>query len=159
MDVSQPRQTALMKMLGSTSMWPPEEEKARAILVKSNLLGVLGTTRRDGSPLLAPMWFRFDGSRVLIWTGDATQRVWVRCIGRDDRVSFSVHDYLSPWPSVVIRGHARVSALTPRQIDEEIRRISLRYISADEIDDYVESNRDLKTIVTIEPTKVSYAPG
>jgi PPOX class probable F420-dependent enzyme len=138
-------------------MWPPDEQQARALLDERNFLGVLGTTRKDGSSLLAPMWFRFDGSRVFIWT--AHDRLWVKCITRDPRVSFSVHSYASPWPAVVIRGHAEVAAFTAAEVDEEILRITHRYLEPGEMDDYIAGYQDLRTIVMIEPTKVSYAPG
>jgi PPOX class probable F420-dependent enzyme len=138
-------------------MWPPEEQEARALLDERDLLGVLGTTRKDGSSLLAPMWFRFDGSRVFIWT--AHDRLWVKCITRDPRVSFSVHSYARPWPAVVIRGNAEVAALTAVEVDEEILRISRRYLEPNAIDDYIAGYQDLRTIVTIEPIKVSYASG
>jgi hypothetical protein len=49
--------------------------------------------------------------------------------------------------------------LTAVEVDEEILRISRRYLEPNAIDDYIAGYQDLRTIVTIEPIKVSYASG
>ena len=45
-------------------------------------LGVIATLRRDGSPHIVPVWFRWDTGAVTIWTTET--RAWVRtcCVTR-----------------------------------------------------------------------------
>jgi PPOX class probable F420-dependent enzyme len=97
-------------------------------------LGVVGTLRTDGSPNVTPVWFRWDGSSVKIWTTDT--RAWVRHLQRDPRVAFSVQTFDSPYPAVVIRGLTR------------------RYVAPEEVEPYVTDWPALRTIVTISPERI-----
>ena len=121
-------------------------------------LGVVGTVRRDGSPHLAPVWFRWTGKSITIWTTD--QRLWVRNLVRDPRVAFSIHKDEPPYPSAVFRGTATVESGDLPDIRGEIRAITERYVSPHEVESYISSYPDLLTIVTISPEHVtSWAEG
>jgi PPOX class probable F420-dependent enzyme len=128
---------------------------ARALLERPGLLGVVGTTRADGSPHAAPVWFRFDGEAIRIWTDE--ERVWVKNVRRDGRVSFSVHENEPPWTSVVVRGNATISPQPLSEVMAEIERISARYLPRSEIEGYVAGWPQTRSIVTIEPTSISVA--
>jgi PPOX class probable F420-dependent enzyme len=128
---------------------------ARALLEQPGLLGVVGTLRADGSPHAAPVWFRFDGSAIRIWTDE--ERVWVQNIRRDGRVSFSVHQNESPWTSVAIRGRAQIADRPHPEIMQEIERISMRYLSPSEIVSYIAAWPATRSIVTIEPERMFVA--
>ncbi len=115
-------------------------------------LGVVGTSRRDGSPNVTPVWFRWDGEAVTIWTTDT--RAWVRNVLRDPRVAFSVQTFEAPYPAVVIRGLASVTSGNGPAILDEIRAISRRYVSSEEVEPYVSDWPALRTIVRITPNRL-----
>jgi hypothetical protein len=51
---------------------------------------VLGTTRRDGSVHLTPLWYEYrEGS---VWINGAASRDWLVHLRRDDRVSLLIVD-------------------------------------------------------------------
>ena len=89
-------------------------------------LGVIATLRRDGSPHISPVWFRWDTGAVTIWTTET--RTWVRNVLRDPRVAFSVQTFEEPYPAVVMRGGATVATANDAATSEEIRAITRRYI-------------------------------
>jgi PPOX class probable F420-dependent enzyme len=125
------------------------EAHPHPLLARRGLLGVVGTRRADSSPRAVPVWFRFDGHVVWIWTDE--RRRWVRDVQRHARVSFSVHENERPWTSVVIRGDAAIVSLSDEETMTEIRRISERYLDAAEIEDYVAAWPETRTLVRIEP--------
>ncbi len=127
-------------------------EEIQDFLDRPGRVGVIGTLDRHGRPHLVPVWFRFDGSVVTIWTKEA--RVWVQNLVRDPRVAFSVHDDGSPYAAVTIKGRASVQTGAETEIVREIRRISRRYLAAAEVEAYVEEWPDLRSIVTIQPERV-----
>ncbi|MBO0730900.1 MAG: pyridoxamine 5'-phosphate oxidase family protein, partial [Acidimicrobiaceae bacterium] len=51
------------------------------------LVGVIGTTRSDGAPHVVPVWYRWDGTAIHVWTGE--DRRWVRNLRREPRAAFS----------------------------------------------------------------------
>jgi PPOX class probable F420-dependent enzyme len=121
-------------------------------------LGVVGTLRQDGSPHLVPVWFRWDGAAIRIWT--TQERVWVRNLIRDPRTSFSVQTFDAPYPAVVMRGTARVATADDSATIEEIRAITRRYVSAEGVEQYVADWPHLRTIVSIVPDHiVSWSAG
>ncbi len=118
------------------------------------MLGVVSTLLPDGSPHQVPVWYRWDGERVHIWTHD--ERLWVRNLLRDPRVSFSVQEPGPPFGAVIMRGRADVEYDDPG----EIRRITERYIEADQVEAYVADWPHLRTIVRIRPERLrSWARG
>jgi PPOX class probable F420-dependent enzyme len=125
------------------------DERARQLLDRPGLLGVVCTQRRDGSPQANPVWFRRAGDHIRIWTDE--DRRWVANLQRVPRVAFSVHENGSPWASVSIRGAAGVESLGPDETLEEIRRICARYIAVGDIDAYVADWPQTRSIVTIRP--------
>jgi PPOX class probable F420-dependent enzyme len=121
-------------------------------------LGVVGTLREDGSPHLVPVWFRWDGAAVTIWTTQT--RAWVRNLLRDPRTAFSVQTFEDPYPAVVMRGTATVATADDRSTNEEIRAITRRYVPADGVESYIADWPHLRTIVTIVPDHiVSWSAG
>lgn len=121
-------------------------------------LGVVGTLRRDGWPNLTPVWFRWDGTAVKIWTTDTRQ--WVRNAVRDPRVAFSVQTSESPYPAVVIRGLASVVSGNDPAVIDEIRAITERYVEPFQVEPYITDWPALRTVVTIAPEHViSWAEG
>lgn len=121
-------------------------------------LGVIATLRRDGSPHVIPIWFRWHDRTVRIWTTDT--RAWVRNLVRDPRVAFSVQTFEAPYPAVMMRGLATVATADDAATVEQARAISNRYLAPEEVEGYVAEWSDLRTIVTINPEHiVSWSAG
>jgi catechol 2,3-dioxygenase-like lactoylglutathione lyase family enzyme len=80
------------------------EQKVKADeFLKSHGHGVFATGKRDGSPQQSILGYRFDGTEVVINTGDAT--VKVKNIRRNPRVSLAVTEGPT---CVVVYGEARL---------------------------------------------------
>lgn len=121
-------------------------------------LGVIATSRRDGSPHVVPVWFRWDSGAVTIWTTQT--RVWVRNLLRDLRVAFSVQTFEAPYPAAMMRGRAAVATADDAATVEQARAIARRYLAPEDVDAYVARWSDLRTIVTIIPDHiVSWSAG
>src|SRR4051794_8000711 len=84
-------------------------------------LGVVATLRRDGSPHVLPVWFRWGGGVVTI--GTPHERLWVRNLVRDPRVAFSVQPSEAPSPAVMIRGRATAVTGDDPAVVEQAREI------------------------------------
>lgn len=126
-------------------------EEARELLDRLGLLGVVCTSRQDGSPRANPVWFRrASNGEIRVWTDE--ERRWVQNLRREPRVAFSVHENVSPWASVSIRAHGQLVQLTPAQTMNEIREICARYLRVEEIDAYIEQWPQTRSIVALRPT-------
>jgi len=126
------------------------DERARQLLDRPGLLGVVCTCRPDGSPRANPVWFRRAGDDIRIWTDEA--RRWVENLRREPRVAFSVHENVSPWASVSTGARAELVELTSGGTLAEIRAICARYLPAGEIGAYVEQWPQTRSIVALRTT-------
>ena len=115
-------------------------------------LGVIATLRRDGSPHIVPVWFRWDAGAVTIWTTET--RAWVQNLLRDPRVAISVQTFEDPYPAVMMRGNATIATVDDAATAAEIRAITRRYIVPEDVEGYIARWPDLHTIVTIAPAHV-----
>src|SRR5688500_7763506 len=81
----------------------------RAFLASPVRPAVLSTTRADGRPHAAPIWFDLDddGNTIVFTTGETT--VKGRNIRRSRRVALCVQDDQPPFSFVTIEGDAEVS--------------------------------------------------
>jgi PPOX class probable F420-dependent enzyme len=127
----------------------PEEIDA---FLNLRMVGALATIRADGSPGVLPIWYRWDGSAITLWSDP--NFAWVRRIREEPRVAFTVFEHDLPRRAVYIRGTATVREGTMTELEEEIRAITARYVPADRLDDEVQSydRGGTKVIVTITPT-------
>lgn len=118
------------------------------------MVAVIGTNGADGMPHLVPVWYRWDGELIHIWTLES--RVWVQNLVRDTRVGFSVQEEADPYMAVMMKGHATIETGDHPEIHGEIRRITRRYVVESEIENYIESWPGLRTMVHIKPESVLY---
>ena len=81
------------------------ENEAQAFLSQSKV-GVVASLRSDGYPQSTPVWYRYDGEAIIIWTDK--NRQWVKNMMRDDRVSFSIQDDAPPFAALTLRGKAEL---------------------------------------------------
>ena len=118
------------------------------------LVGVVGTLAADGYPHLVPVWYRYDGERVHIWTGAA--RAWVQNLARDDRAAFSLHEDQLTNTGVTLKGRATILSGEADWVTEQIGAITRRYIPDEaEARDYIGKWPHLRTIVSLRPEKIS----
>jgi PPOX class probable F420-dependent enzyme len=81
---------------------PPEVRS----LLGSCQVGVLGTTKVDGSPRLATVVFVLDEDRIFV--SSETDKAKVRDVARTGRAVLCVHGTGPPFPSVSLEGPARL---------------------------------------------------
>src|SRR5437899_12819177 len=85
------------------------EEEWRAFLTAAPArTGKLATTRADGRPHVAPIWFDLDDDGTVVFTTGA-ESLKGKAIRRDPNVSLCVDDEIPPFSFVIIEGRAEVS--------------------------------------------------
>jgi PPOX class probable F420-dependent enzyme len=87
--------------------YPMSDAERRAFLMKGTHTAKVATTRADGRPHVAPVWFVLDDDDVIFTTGAGT--VKGKTLQRDPRVSVVVDQEVEPFAFVVIDGIAEVS--------------------------------------------------
>ena len=115
--------------------------------------GKLGTTRADGRPHVAPIWYDLDTDGTVVFT-TGVESVKGRTIRRDPRVCLCVDDETPPFSFVIIEGTAEIS----RDLDELLvwaTRIAARYMGEDQAEAYGRRNAvPEEMLVRVTPTKV-----
>ena len=109
----------------------------RAFLTHGTRTGKLATSRQDGQPHAAPVWFVLDGDDLIFMTWHTS--VKGKAIQRDARVALVVDDETFPYSFVLVEGTATVTR-DPRSRRLWARRIAGRYVPADRVDAYTERN-------------------
>ena len=103
--------------------------EARAFLLHGTRTGKLATTRADGRPHLAPIWFVLDDDDTVVFTTGA-DTVKGKTLRRDPRAAMVVDDENPPFAYVMVEGVCEliddVDATLPWAI-----RIGGRYMGAD----------------------------
>lgn len=100
-------------------------ERVRSLL-EAPSPAVLTTYRKDGSALVSPVWFRWDGEafEVVIAQGD----VKLRHLARDPRCILVVFEAVPPFRGVEVRGEPEV---VERDVSEERIAVAGRYLGAE----------------------------
>lgn len=107
---------------------------------------VLGTTRKDGSVQVNPVWFEYrDGS---FWVNGGLDRGWFKHLQRDPRVTLLLLDPKDMFRWAQVEGRMVTSADDP--YGEHINRLSHRYTGRD-----YQNSRDGRITVQIEPTRIT----
>jgi PPOX class probable F420-dependent enzyme len=99
--------------------------------------GKLATTRADGSPHVAPIWFILDGDDLVFMTGADT--VKGKSLLRDPRVALSVDDERPPFAFAIIEGLVTVSRDLEEMLPLSIA-IARRYMGDDQAEQYGRRN-------------------
>lgn len=101
-------------------------EKYRDIVDKK-AFAQLATLMPDGSPHVAPVWFEYDGTHIVI--NSAKGRVKDKNMRRDPRVSMDIIDPDNPYRHLSIRG--KVVDITENGAVDHINKLSKKYIGQD----------------------------
>ncbi len=94
--------------------------------VEKPRIGRLGTTMRNGSPHVAPIWYRFDEGAFLILTERGSQKH--KNVEHDDRVTLCIDDERPPYHTVIVRGRAAVEEAPGREWREVM---AIHYLGED----------------------------
>jgi PPOX class probable F420-dependent enzyme len=127
-------------------------DEITAFLLTGTRTAALATSRTNGRPHVAPVWFTLDGADVIFTTGAET--VKGRNLRRDARVALMVDDEEPPYAFVAIDGTATLSD------DLDAMRhwatlIANRYMGADRAAAYGERNAvPGELLVRVHPTKI-----
>ena len=123
--------------------------KAHALLLEEpSLIGFIGSVDADGMPRTVPVWYRWDGKFIHITT--ASSSVWVNNLINDSRSSFCVAENCPPYQAVVMQGRVQVDD----KDEAEVRRIFLRYMDAQQTEDYYAAIEYELRMVRFEPDRV-----
>jgi PPOX class probable F420-dependent enzyme len=100
--------------------------------------GVLATTRKDGRPHVAPVWYVIDDDGTIVFTTGA-DTVKGRTLRRTGWAAMTVDDDRPPFSFVTLEGPVTISDdLTA--VRDWAGRIGGRYMGADRADEYGERN-------------------
>jgi PPOX class probable F420-dependent enzyme len=87
------------------------KEEIQRLLISGTLTAKMSTVRKDGSPLVAPIWFILDNDdskiNVVFTTGQDSLKA-IHTL-RDSRVCLCVDDHIPPFSFVIIDGIAEVN--------------------------------------------------
>ncbi len=116
----------------------------------------LATTRKDGSPHVAPIWYDVDDDGAIVFTTGATTAKG-HAIRRDGRVALCVQDDQPPFSFVIVEGRATWSDDVP-EVRAWAARLGARYMGDDRADEYGDRNGvPGELLVRVTPDKVHSA--
>ena len=125
----------------------------RDFLISKPRTGKLATTRKDGAPHVAPIWFDLDGDEIVFTTAETS--VKGRNIARDPRVSLCVDDEDPPFSFVIVEGTATNSEADQAELVSWAARLGGRYMGADRAEEFGKRNGvPGELVMRITPTKV-----
>jgi PPOX class probable F420-dependent enzyme len=129
------------------------EEEVRAFLTAGTRTGKLAIVRRDGSPMVVPIWFVVDDDGTLLFT-TWHDTIKGKALRRDGRVSLCVDEEQPPFAYVRIDGVAALSE-DPEQLRAWATRIAARYMGAERAEEYGRRNGvPGELLVRITPTHI-----
>jgi hypothetical protein len=125
----------------------------RDFLTSKPRTGKLATTRKDGAPHVAPIWFDLDGPEIVFTTSETS--VKGRSIARDPRVALCVDDEEPPFSFVIVEGTAANSGADQGELVSWAARIGGRYMGADRAEEYGKRNGvPGELVMRLTPTKI-----
>jgi len=129
------------------------EPEWRAFVTHGTRTAALATTRRDGRPHVAPIWFALDADGSLMFT-TAADSLKGKTLRRDARVALSIDDETPPFAFVVIEGTATISADLDEMLVWAIR-IGGRYMGAERAEAFGRRNAvEGELLVRVTPERV-----
>jgi PPOX class probable F420-dependent enzyme len=113
------------------------EPEWRAFLSHGTRTAKLATTRADGRPHVAPVWFVLDGDDLVFNTGRGT--VKGRTLARDPRAMICVDDEEPPFSFALVEGTATLSD-DLADVRAWAHRIAARYMGEERAEEYAARN-------------------
>ena len=110
--------------------------------VQKPRIGRLITIGRDGTPHVAPIWYRYEDGAFLILTGGESRKV--NNIRRDARIVLCIDDEQPPYHYVIARGAATIEPV----LGEAWRlALAVHYLGEESGRRYVESTDDSNAVL------------
>jgi PPOX class probable F420-dependent enzyme len=106
---------------------------------------VVGTTRRDGSVQMNPVWYEYREGQI--WLNGGPNRGWFKHLERDPRITLFLMDSARRFQWAQIQG--RLASTSVEGADEHIDHLSQRYMGAP----YSQPKVD-RLIIRIDPERV-----
>jgi PPOX class probable F420-dependent enzyme len=129
------------------------DDEWRAFLRSPVRTATLATTRKDGRPHVAPIWYDLDDDGTIVFNTGA-DTVKGHAIRRDGKVALCVQDDQPPYSFVTIEGDARWSE-DPAELRRWAARIGGRYMGAERADEFGARNGvPGELLVRVTPTRV-----
>lgn len=115
-----------------------DAEQIKAFLMEGTRTAKLAVVRKDGSPLVTPVWFLVENDGTIVFTtGKST--VKGRALERDPRVSLCVEDDRPPFAFVRVDGIAELSE-DHAELQMCATRIAERYMGKERAQEFGERN-------------------
>src|ERR1035438_9535182 len=117
-------------------------------------LARIATVRADGSPSVVPVWFIFEGGKVLITP--RKHSAFLANVLREPRVAITIDEYQGRYRKVLFEGKAEVlyQVGEDRKWDDVYRRIACRYIDEASADHYLTETKDQpRALLSLGSTK------
>ena len=131
-----------------------KEQEWRSFLMSGTRTGKLATTRSDGGPHVAPIWFVLDGDDVVFTTGRDT--VKGRNLLRDPRAMLAVDDERPPFALALVQGTAKISEPSAEELLPWTTRLAARYMGSDQAEAFGKRNAvEGELLVRIPLSKVT----
>ncbi|MCL1593855.1 MAG: PPOX class F420-dependent oxidoreductase [Actinomycetia bacterium] len=111
--------------------------QALAFMAQGAPTGHLATTREDGRPHVAPIWFIIDGDDVVFNTGSSS--VKGRNLAREGRAAITVDDPQPPFAYVIAEGPVIISE-DPADLIATATEIGGRYMGQLKAESYGKRN-------------------
>ncbi len=131
---------------------PMTPQEIHEFLVEGQRTAKVATTRADGRPHVAPVWFVLDGDDVVFMTGADT--VKGKSLARDPRLSVAVDLEVPPYSFVILEGTATLTEDLDVMLPISMR-LARRYVSADQAEQFGRRNAvPGEVLVRMTPTKI-----
>ena len=132
---------------------PMDEAELREFLRSPVRTATVATTRRDGRPHVAPVWYDVDDDGAILFNTGA-DTVKGRTIRRTGKVALCVQDDQPPFAFVCIDGDAAWTDELP-EVRRWAARIGGRYMGADRAEEFGRRNAvPGELLVKLRPTRV-----
>ena len=132
-----------------TEMTP---EQIRSFLATGTRTGKLAVVRKDGRPLVTPVWFVLDEDDVVFMTYKTSGKG--RALRRDGRVSMVVDEEVAPYAFVLLEGEVTISQ-DPDELLHWATVIGARYMGSDRAEEFGKRNGvPGELLVRLRPSRV-----
>ena len=130
---------------------PSLTKEAMSTFLNGKRNAIMATLKKDGSPQLTPVWYRWDGEQF--WVSITKDRAKYKNLRRDTRISLCIDD-AETFTTVIASGKAR---LTEENLWPDTQKISERYRGPEEGPAYVkrmQENKEPRVLVVLKPEKI-----
>ena len=123
-------------------------------LLRQTMIGFLSTLNQDGSPNTMPLWYEWDGERILMFSGAEAAKI--RRLRRDPRAALCIAEgvgLMEAWVSV----EGTVERIDDLQRTRDFAcRLAERYYEPDRAKQAIESwsKADGMVLLDLKPTRI-----